>query len=1154
MKDKDKSKEQLLKELALLRRNLSDFEQSEVSPQSPESVLRNSEAQYHSLFDGIPVGLYRTTPEGRILEFNSTMVTMLGYPNRESLLSINAVDLYVNLEDRTQWQVMLEQEGLVHKFEVQFYRADGTIIWVNNTAQVVKCDQGKIRYYQGSLEDISDRKQAEEELRKHQENLEELVAERTRELTCRNLELKQEITERQRIEMELKQARDYLENVLDNSPDVIGIVDKHGRFIMWNRMAAELYGYSFDELEGKSAFDLYADQAELDKMLKKLRSDGSVKRYDINMLGKNKAVIPVEISISLLKDALNHTVGSVSVVRDLSEVKQTLSKLSTAYQKLKHETKERQWAEGALRQSEEKSRTVLESNPDPIIVYDITGHVDYFNPAFTDVFGWTLEKRLGKKMDLFVPEECWPETKMMIDKVLAGESFSGIETYRYTKKQKKIPVSVSGAIYRDQDGEPLGSIINLRDITKRKKVEEALTRQNEYLAALHETALGLISRLDLDDLLTTLVTRAGQLFGAPHGFIDLVDPDKDLLDRQVGVGVFSRSPIYTRLRNKGLAGKVWQNGKQLVVNNYDTWSDRQPNFPYDVIAAIMGVPLRSGQEVVGVIGIAHDVNSDHTFDYEDVELLSRFAQLASIALDNARLYTVAREAQLSAEAASQAKSRFLANMSHELRTPLNAIIGYSEMLEEDAEALGHEQFTLDLQKIKTAGKHLLELINEVLDLSKIEAGKMGLYLETFNISEMLEQVISTIKPLADKNANSLKVSYKDDIGMMRSDLTKVRQTLFNLISNACKFTEHGTIELSATRKAVDDSEWLTFAVSDTGVGMKADQIARLFQPFSQADASTGSKFGGTGLGLDISKRFCHMMGGDITVESAFGEGTVFTVLLPAELADHKIDTAPVVEFQSEPVTQAASTVLVIDDDPTVLELMNRSLRKEGFRVRTASGGKEGLRLAKKLRPNVITLDILMPDMDGWAVLTAIKADPDLAEIPVIMLTIEEDKNMGYSLGASEYLTKPVDRGRLLEAINRFILKPSQVLIVEDDPAMRGMLNHMLANEGWQVVEATSGRAALKCITESKPDIILLDLMMPEMDGFEFVEELQKNKEWSAIPVVVITAKDLTSEERERLCGCAEKILRKGLYTHDKLLAKVHELVSTVIRKETTTKE
>jgi signal transduction histidine kinase/CheY-like chemotaxis protein len=507
--------------------------------------------------------------------------------------------------------------------------------------------------------------------------------------------------------------------------------------------------------------------------------------------------------------------------------------------------------------------------------------------------------------------------------------------------------------------------------------------------------------------------------------------------------------------------------------------------------------------------------------------------------------------------ANAAKSRFLATMSHELRTPLNAIIGYSEMLEEEAEDLGHSNFTPDLQKIRAAGKHLLALINDILDLSKIEAGKMDVYFENFEIAAMIKDVVSTIKPLINKNSNTLDVQMPENIGIMRTDLTKVRQGLFNLLSNASKFTDKGQVTLSVQREFGPKVTWIEFSITDTGIGMSPEQMANLFQEFSQADASTTRKYGGTGLGLAITKRFCQMLGGDVTVTSEVGKGSTFIMRLPEKPVDVMPDA---VVSGTGPLDGAdlpsgrESIVLVIDDDRTVHDLIKRFLSKEGFRVETAESGEEGLRKARELRPAVITLDVMMPSMDGWAVLTALKADPLLAEIPVVMLTIVDDKNMGFTLGASDYMTKPIDRDQLTNVLKKYWTQaPTHpVLIVEDEADTRELLRRMLEKEGWTVFQASNGRVALERMGKEEteePDLILLDLMMPEMDGFDFVTELRKQEKWRNIPVVVITAKSISTEDRIRLNGGVERILQKGSYSREELLSEVRALVAQHVHSE-----
>jgi hypothetical protein len=481
-------------------------------------------------------------------------------------------------------------------------------------------------------------------------------------------------------------------------------------------------------------------------------------------------------------------------------------------------------------------------------------------------------------------------------------------------------------------------------------------------------------------------------------------------------------------------------------------------------------------------------------------------------------------------------------MSHELRTPLNAVIGYSEMLQEDAVDAGADGLVPDLKKVNAAGKHLLELINSILDLSKIEAGKMELHLEDFGVARMVEDIASMIQPLAEKNGNRLAVTCDAETGTMHADLTKVRQVLFNLLSNACKFTEKGSVSLAVKRDASDGDAWLTFTVEDTGIGLNAEQLGRLFQEFSQADTTTARKYGGTGLGLALSRRLCRLMGGEITVKSEPDGGSTFTVRLPADVAQIREGLAE--------AAGSAGMVLVIDDEAVVRELMQRFLSKQGFRVLTAANGEDGLRLARSQRPDAITLDVMMPGMDGWTVLSKLMADRELADVPVIMLTIVDDKQMGYALGASEYLTKPIDRERLIAVLEKY-RRDLPVLVVDDDAGVRLLLRRILEAEGYAVIEAENGLAALARLGERTPGAILLDLMMPQMDGFEFLSALHEREAWRQIPVVIITAKDLTAEDHERLNGSVVRILQKGAYVREDLLAEVRALLAASIgrRKE-----
>jgi PAS domain S-box-containing protein len=504
--------------------------------------------------------------------------------------------------------------------------------------------------------------------------------------------------------------------------------------------------------------------------------------------------------------------------------------------------------------------------------------------------------------------------------------------------------------------------------------------------------------------------------------------------------------------------------------------------------------------------------------------------------------------------ASQVKSTFLANMSHELRTPLNAIIGYSELLQELAAKKVAKDPSADLEKINRAGKHLLAIINDILDLSKIEAGKVDLLPEHLDAAELAREMATSVRPLASKNGNTLEVLVDGDLGTMFTDATRLRQCLLNLLSNACKFTRNGAVSLAAARERTPGGDTVVFRVRDSGIGLSPEQVGRLFRAFSQADATTTRKFGGTGLGLAITRKICQMMGGDVSVESVPGQGSTFTIRVPADLG-------ATAAARSEPASPAAApvaaprpdgpAVLVIDDDPMVHDLTARFLADEGYAVVHAQSGRDGLRLAREVRPCAITLDVMMPGLDGWAALSALKADPELSSIPVILVSILDDRNRGFALGASDYLIKPIDKKRLLGVLGS-LKAPApdrSVLIVEDDPDTRDLLARLLRREGWSVRAAADGHAGLRSVAEEVPALILLDLMMPRMDGFEFVRELRRAEveSWRSVPVVVITAKDITEDDLERLRGYAHRVFRKDARHYEGLLKEVGAQLRLVAR-------
>ena len=508
-----------------------------------------------------------------------------------------------------------------------------------------------------------------------------------------------------------------------------------------------------------------------------------------------------------------------------------------------------------------------------------------------------------------------------------------------------------------------------------------------------------------------------------------------------------------------------------------------------------------------------------------------------------------------AEAANRAKSQFLANMSHELRTPLNAIIGYSEMLQDvmTDEELDREELAGDVDKIRLAGKHLLSLINDILDLSKIEAGKMDLNIEVFNVDELIRDVIGTIRPLAESRGNELRIQVSGEIGLVYSDVTKIRQILFNLLSNAAKFTQQGVIELTCAREPGESEQQVVFSVHDSGIGISQDNLEALFKPFSQADASTTRKYGGTGLGLAISRSYAKILGGDIQVHSAVGEGSTFTVRLPVQVEKNwelfvGMDAVSHEQFWSadSAMPLEATRVLLIDDEEAVHNILRHQLSRHGYEVHSALSGKEGLEKAFEAPFDLVVLDIMMPEMDGWQVLQQLKADARTQSLPVVLYTIIADQEKGYALGANDYLIKPISKGKLLATLKQYRRSAhNKVLLIDDDPRTRELIEAYLVGLDFQLLVAENGRAGLDLLhREQGAMIILLDLIMPVMNGFEFIDEVRKHPEFAKIPLIVISALDLSSNERNLLLQHTQVILKKGEYGRQELIGNIERILGT----------
>jgi PAS domain S-box-containing protein len=921
----------------------------------------------------------------------------------------------------------------------------------------------------------------------------------------------EDVTERRRSEADLKAIETYAQNIVDTVREPLLILDTSLRVRSGNRAFYQTFQVSLEETENRLIYELGNGQWDIPD-LRTLLEDIVPKSSVFNNFELEHTFPIIGRRVMLLNarklEAGHHGELLVLAMEDVTARKR---------------------AEEALLKAGALQSAIFNSANFSSIATDEKGVIQIFNVGAERMLGYTAAEVMNKitPADISDPQEVIARAKALSAELgtritpgfdaLVFKASRGIEDiYELTyirKDDSRFPAIVSVTALRDEQGEIIGYLLIGTDNTARKQVEaermlldQRVRDQQFYTRSLIESNIDALITTDPRGIITdvnkqmealTGCTR-DELIGAP--FKDyFTDPERAEAAIKLVLGESKVTDYELTARARG--------GKETVVSyNATTFHDRD-------------------RRLQGVFAAARDVTERKRYEQ-------------------------------SLEQANRAKSVFLANISHELRTPLNAILGYSEMLQEEAVERKLDEFGADLRKINGAGKHLLALINNILDLSKIEAGKMEMFLETFDVARMIDEVASTIRPMVKENANTLHIECAPDLGAMHADQIKVRQGLFNLLSNAAKFTHDGNITLNAGREIMDGSEWIVFRVADTGIGLSPEQIVKLFQDFTQADPSTTRKFGGTGLGLALTRRFCQIMGGDVTVHSLPGKGSVFTIKLPAVVSEVKPEAAAEIAGAhvvgaspdgdgTERFAPTESCVLVIDDDPVQRDLLDRFLNKEGFCVRTAAGGDAGLRLARQLRPVAITLDVMMPDMDGWSVLAALKADAALRDIPVIMLTMVDDPERGFTLGAADYATKPVDRARLSHILKKYTCPhpPCPVLMVEDDPATRELTRAILEKEGWMVSEAENGRAALACMERERPSLILLDLMMPEMDGFEFADRVRQHPEWRSIPIVVLTAKDLTAEERRRLNGSVETILRKAGDSRTALLNQVRDLVA-----------
>jgi signal transduction histidine kinase/CheY-like chemotaxis protein len=561
------------------------------------------------------------------------------------------------------------------------------------------------------------------------------------------------------------------------------------------------------------------------------------------------------------------------------------------------------------------------------------------------------------------------------------------------------------------------------------------------------------------------------------------------------------------------------------------------------VALVAALPLTAGRgKLIVLPGPFTPI-----FGSDEVERLAQYATAIGAALDRAALTEQLRETNVELERANRHKSVFLANMSHELRTPLNAIIGFSELLLDDSGSYGRPTQSNFLDRIHGSGKHLLGLINDILDLAKVEAGQMDLRPEPVRVSEVIEVVLATIEPLA-RVKRIETAAHAETAGLVIADVGKLKQMLLNLVSNAIKFTPEGGQVTVAARRFKTAVE---IAVTDTGIGIAEEDLPHIFQEFQQLDAGPDRQQQGTGLGLALTRRFAELHGGSIQVRSKPDGGSTFTLILPFEASP-----APAAPDDGElPSLDAEGwpLVLVVEDDQQSAVLMVRNLARGGYRAEVARNGTEVLEKARALRPVAITLDILLPDLDGWELLNALKRDEDTRDIPVLVVTVVDEPELGRALGAHDYFVKPVDSKALLSRLDHYTFTTRvrenrvTVLAVDDEPSNVDRLAALLEPVGFSVLKAYGGATAIEMARAQLPDLILLDLMMPDLNGFDVVSELKSDSETSEIPILIVTAKDLDARDKRLLNGQVAAVLQKGSTAGVELLAWLRQLLGERIR-------
>jgi PAS domain S-box-containing protein len=910
-----------------------------VEERTPE--MKASEERYRTLFDGIPVGLYRTTPVGQILDANLAFVEMYGYPNREKLLETNLTDVYVEPEERVRWQSLMESQGIVRDFEAHLRRFDGTTFWANETARVVKDQQGHVLYYEGSFEDITERKHTEEELRKYQEHLEELVDERT---------------------TELQASEERYRTLFDGVPVGLYRTTPDGRVLDANLACVQMLGYPTrdDVLDVVITTDVYADSHERAHWQALMEKEGIVRDFEEQIRRYDGEIIWISDTARAVRDEQGNILYYEGSLEDITERKKV---------------------EEELRRQKDYFEALFVNSPVAIVTADLDAKVVSWNPRAEKLFGYRQDEAIGRNVDDLVANDTrFREEAQNFTQQINETGRVQATTKRKRKDGSLVDVDIL-ALTLVLAGEKVGFYAMYHDISEKKRIERELRQQKDYFEAVFVNSPVAILTCDLQANVVSWNPMAERMFG---------------YSKEEAIGKHIDDLVATDLK---IREEAIEYTRQLLTTDRVQATVRRNRKDGSLVdVEVLVLPAIVAGEKVGYIAIYYDLS----------ELL---------------------QARREAESANQAKSIFLASMSHELRTPLNAILGFTQLMDGDANLTPGQQENLGI--INQSGEHLLALINDVLEMSKIEAGKVKLREKVFDLYYLLNSLEEMFRVQTENKG--LDLSFQVEEGVPRyvvSDEGKLRQVLSNLIGNAVKFTQEGNVRLivSAPFNSSETME-LRFDVFDTGPGIAPEDLEAVFDPFVQAtnisDLVATQAPEGTGLGLAISRQFVRLMGGDITVSSDLGVGSHFSfyVIVGSVKLEEIRAAQPKREVIGLAPDQPAYRLLVVEDQETNRRLLVKLLEQFGFEIQEATNGQEAIDSWLNWDPHLIWMDMRMPVMNGREATRHIKSKPGGKSVVIIALTataFDEDREQILLDGCDDFVRKPFHKNEIFDKLIKYL--------------------------------------------------------------------------------------------------------------------------------------